>query len=69
MSKQEDTQKLIVRIKIDAEINYTHEWIYGYPKEEYPKLLTPRTQIKVNAEVDFFDPTILEYILCTEEET
>jgi len=68
MSKKEETQKLIMRVKIDAEIINKHEWIYGYPKDEYPKLLIPRSEIKVTAEVDFFDPEFLEHILCTEEE-
>ena len=69
MNEQEDRQKLLVHIKIDAEVNYTHEWIHAYPKEEYPKLLTPRTEIKVKAEAEFFDPEFLEYMFSTEEES
>ena len=68
MSEKEETQKLLLRMIIDGEVTYTHEWIHAYPKEEYPKLLTPRTEIKVKAEAEFFDPEFLEYTLFTEEE-
>ena len=69
MSEQEETQRLLVRLKIDGEVTYTHEWIHAYPKEEYPKLLTPRTEIKVKAEAEFFDPEFLEYMFSTEEKS
>ena len=69
MSKQDERESsVLASAKIEITVNEFHEWVRAYPKEEYPKIMMPRSEIKVNAEVDFFDPEFLEHILCTEEE-
>jgi len=69
MSKQgERESNVIARAKVEITVNDFHEWVHAYPKEEYPKIMMPRSELKISAEVDFFDRDFLEYLVGMEEE-
>jgi len=69
MDKQEEREpNVIARAKIEITANEFHEWVHAYPKEEYPKIMMPRSEQKITAEIDFFDRDFLEYLLSMEEE-
>ena len=70
MEKQEESEpNVIARAKVEITVNEFHEWVHAYPKEEYPKIMMPRSEIKITAEVDFFDRDFLEYLVSMEDES
>lgn len=70
MSKQgERESNVIARAKVEITVNDFHEWVYAYPKEEYPKIVMPRSEIKITAEVDFLDRDFLEDLAGVEDES
>ena len=62
-------RNVIACAKIEITVNEFHEWVHAYPKEEYPKIMMPRSENKVTAEVDFFDRDFLEYLVSMEGES
>ena len=70
MSEQEERESnVIASAKVEITVNEFHEWVRAYPQEEYPKILMPRSELKISADVDFFDRDFLEDLLYVEDES